>query len=134
MRAWNHFHWIVFACVLITPVLVYTAIQSETNTQDVRTWLPNGTPERAEYDRFLSSFGHDDDILLSWPGCHVDDPRLAELTRRLDDQNRIDSYYRGIINGSTVLNELKNSRLGLSESARHRLKRSAIDSSLKNPL
>lgn len=120
MSSLNRFHWIAIACFLVTPIFIFVAIQSETNTQDIHTWLPNGTLEREDYDRFLSLFGHDDDILVSWPGCTIDDPRLLELTNRLEAQNRIDQRFRGIVHGAILLNELTQNGLGLSESAAKR--------------
>lgn len=120
MTALNRFHWIVVACLLVTPLLILVAIQSETNTQDVHTWLPNGTDERAVYESFLELFGQDDHILISWPGCKLDDLRLMDLTRRLQDEERGAQYFRSVINGADVLKELKSSQLGLSESSAKR--------------
>ncbi len=120
MRALKSFRWIVLSFLLLVPVLVYLALQAETNTQDVSTWLPNGTPQRAEYDKFLKLFGHDDNLLLSWPGCTIDDRRLHELTDRLHRQNQSQSRYLGILDGATVLDELTRNQLGLSEAAARR--------------
>ena len=120
MSALNRFHWIVVACLLVTPILIFVAIQSETNTQDVHTWLPNGTVERAEYETFLELFGQDDHILISWPGCNLDDLRMKELTQRLQNEDGVALFFRSVVNGAVVLEELANSQLGVSESAAKR--------------
>jgi predicted RND superfamily exporter protein len=77
-------HWIVAVTTLAIPVLVYFAIQAKSNTQDVQTWLPQRTQQRTDYDRFVSLFGNDDDIMVSWPGCTIADPRLAAFADQLN--------------------------------------------------
>lgn len=109
--------WIVIGFVALTPLLLWLAIQAETNTQDVSTWLPNGTSERASYDEFVSLFGQDDSVLVSWTGCRLNDPRLHQLTERLHRLNEKNSHYIGILDGATLLKELSRNQLGLSESS-----------------
>jgi predicted RND superfamily exporter protein len=117
MKTLTLFRLIVCVALLVTPGLIFIATQTETNTQDVHTWLPNGTQEREQYDQFLTLFGHDDDILISWAGCTLEDPRLHQLTDRLRSSNESSGLFRAIINGQTVLQRLTDNRLGLSESA-----------------
>ncbi len=109
------FRWIVAWSILIAPALIYIATKTQTNTQDVHTWLPNGTVERERYDQFLAMFGHDDDILISWPGCTMEDPRLTDLTNRLQAHVGGSGQFRGVMNGKAVLDKLADSGLGLSE-------------------
>lgn len=114
------FRWIVVGAILLAPGLIYVATQTQTNTQDVHTWLPNGTVERDRYDQFLSLFGHDDDILISWSGCTMDDQRLADLTNRLQSHTGEGGRFRGVINGKIVLEHLASAGLGLSDAALRR--------------
>lgn len=122
MNSLSPYRWIAIVSVLVAPILAFIATQSETNTQDVHTWLPSGTEDRVAYDNFIELFGHDDDILVSWPGCTVEDPRLHEFTDRLHDQNAQSDRFHAILNGANVLDKLTGSRLGLREvDARRRL-------------
>ena len=111
------FRWIFAWSILLAPGLIYVAAQTQTNTQDVHTWLPNGTVEREHYDQFLSLFGHDDDVLISWPGCTLDDQRLTDLTERLQNHVGEDGRFRGVVNGKIVLDRLASAGLGLSDTA-----------------
>ncbi len=54
---------------------------------DVHAWLPEGRPVRQRYEEFVRVFGSDQYLIVSWDGCHVDDPRLpamADSLRRVD--------------------------------------------------
>ena len=70
---------IILATFLVIPLLALLAIRVESNTQDINTWLPSGTEQRERYDWFVGLFGHDDEIIISWDGCHTEDPRLMNF-------------------------------------------------------
>ncbi|MBN1588956.1 MAG: MMPL family transporter, partial [Pirellulales bacterium] len=53
------------------------------NRNDVKTWLPDGFQETADYAWFDEHFPHDQFILASWEGCTLDDPRLDFFARKL---------------------------------------------------
>jgi predicted RND superfamily exporter protein len=51
----------------------------------VRQWLPSDTPETREYDWFVENFGSEEMVLVSWPGCTIDDERLDRLADSLSE-------------------------------------------------
>ena len=105
----------LFLTALAVPALLYFAAQVETNTQDVHTWLPTGTESRETYDRFVDLFGHDDDIIISWEGCHARDPRLAEFTERLVQHRSGHGCFARVLSGKMILDQLVHES-GFSES------------------
>lgn len=58
-------------------------MRAETNIEDFFPWLPDDTPARNNYIDFIQRFGADDVLILSWDGCRLGDPRVAELQRVL---------------------------------------------------
>jgi predicted RND superfamily exporter protein len=46
-------------------------------------WVPKQFPARVAYQEFIDRFGSGDVVVVSWEGCTLDSPELAELTRRL---------------------------------------------------
>ena len=46
-------------------------------------WVPRDSAAREEFNRFLGQFEIHEAILISWPGCTVDDPRLEEVEEAL---------------------------------------------------
>lgn len=51
---------------------------------DPTGWVPESFDERMEYQWFTDHFELDDAVILSWPGCSVDDQRLAALEDELE--------------------------------------------------
>jgi uncharacterized protein len=56
------------------------------NANDVRDWLPAHYQETQQFRLFLQHFGSEDFILVSWPGCTLDDERLDHYAKWLDDR------------------------------------------------
>ena len=46
-------------------------------------WVDDDFAPRHDYDRFSNQFGTADAVILSWPGCRIDDSRLDRLTAAL---------------------------------------------------
>jgi hypothetical protein len=67
----------------LLPVLLLAARGLDMDSGRVTDWLPQGRPARTVYDRFVAQFGVDDYVLLSWPGCILDDPRVPRLAAAL---------------------------------------------------
>jgi predicted RND superfamily exporter protein len=77
-------HWIFWLFVLGVPLLFWGAwwgIQSNSNR--VEDWLPKDFEETKQLYRFSREFGGDELLMISWPGCTLDDPRLARFAERL---------------------------------------------------
>jgi hypothetical protein len=46
-------------------------------------WIPRDSPTRAGFNRFLAQFESHEMLLVSWPGCTVDDRRLEQVGHAL---------------------------------------------------
>ena len=74
---------LVAALAICLPWGVWAVLNLPVGSSGVHEWLPEGRPERARYEAFVESFGNDQAVLISWDGCQVDDPRLAEYRDQL---------------------------------------------------
>jgi predicted RND superfamily exporter protein len=105
------------AVVCLLPLVVIGAMRAmATNANDVRTWLPQGLPETAEYASFSRHFGSEEFVAVSWEGCTLDDPRLVKLADALaprDDSTNA-SLIESVLNGPKSLDELMSPPLNLS--------------------
>lgn len=80
----RHRYLILGVAACLAPLVWLGATRAmRTNANDVRTWLPRGLPEAVEYARFGQQFGTEEFVVVSWPGCTLDDPRLERLADRL---------------------------------------------------
>ncbi len=77
----------------------------ESNTEDVVQWLPDNSPARQIYNTFEEKFGSDDFLVVTWEGCTIEDPRLADLSKRLIEQDS-DKLIQSVISGADILNRL----------------------------
>lgn len=73
---------VVVACA---PLIGYWAAQLQFGTAFVESWLPDDDPARIDYRGFRQRFGEDQFLLVSWPECTIDDPRLEQFTDHLLD-------------------------------------------------
>lgn len=78
--------FVVTAIVLLlsTPWLVMSvrsAVEGMQNTPIL--WIPAENDQRLQYEWFRANFQVPDTVVVSWPGCAIDDPRLAALTEAL---------------------------------------------------
>ncbi|MCI0357463.1 MAG: hypothetical protein L0211_03135, partial [Planctomycetaceae bacterium] len=75
---------------LIVPILALAAFTLplvgigarravKSNANDVRDWLPAHYPETQQFRWFRHHFGSEDFILVSWPGCTLDDERVDQF-------------------------------------------------------
>ncbi len=83
-----------------------------------------GRLERQDYEDFLKAFGQDQDLLVSWEGCTVDDERLIAFRDRINQKlGGEDSLFASVETTNNVLNHLTHSPLNLSyDEAIERLK------------
>jgi hypothetical protein len=65
------------------PLVILGAVSVKSETTDMLQWLPGEQDKRATYDQFVSRFGHDDVVLVSWPNCTLDDDRLRRFEESL---------------------------------------------------
>jgi predicted RND superfamily exporter protein len=122
----ERFRWpLLAAFVCLLPLVLWGAASAlSSNSNDVRTWLPQGLPETIEYASFGRHFGSEEFVAVSWEGCTLDDKRLEKLARRLkqrtDDR---DSLIESVITGPEAIEQLTSPPAKLShDEAAERLK------------
>ncbi len=107
----------------------YRGLQAMNNHPLV--WMPNDTPARSQYEQFVEHFEHFDPVIVSWPGCTINDDRLdrfAEQLRAIDEAKPPDErLFHRVVTGRDILRELIARPLRLSrEAAINRLRGSMI--------
>jgi uncharacterized protein len=68
------------------PFVIWGALSVSSNTADITQWLPDGNDEKQQYARFVETFGADNSVLVSWPGCTLEDERIDDFADRLEQQ------------------------------------------------
>ena len=101
---------IITVALAALPFLVYLAFSLETNTDDMLNWVPEDTSQFQTYQRFTDLFGDDDEIIVSWEGCVVGDPRLSDLESRLIDANKQTQLFTSITSGESILSMLSDKK------------------------
>ena len=115
--------------LLALPLLLSIAVQVQTNTDDVNNWIDRTSGQYAEYQEYVSHFGSDDEIIIAWEGCTLDDPRLLIAAEKIREQ--CGPYVERVVSGVESVQELCNSASQVSEtSARKRLRGSLIGEDL----
>jgi predicted RND superfamily exporter protein len=90
-------HFSSSATRLVVPILALAAFTLplvgigarqavKSNANDVRDWLPAHYPETQQFRWFSLHFGSEDFVLVSWPGCTLDDERLDQYARWVADR------------------------------------------------
>ncbi|MFV2066262.1 MAG: RND family transporter [Pirellulales bacterium] len=116
-------------CTLLT-LLVMGAVIVPMQRQSQRTvetmfnaplrWIPRDFPARREFNQFVEEFDSHEMVLVSWPGCTVDDPRLerfadallaARDSRRSAGQQEMFSQ---VLTGSAMVRRLMGEAANLS--------------------
>ena len=115
LKAGTAAKWTIAVALLCLPVLVWFAIRAETNTHDLTIWLPSGTPQRAVYDQFISDFGSDESLLISWANCSVEGDELAELKSNLLLADEKPAFFAQVVSSEDALDGLRLSHPGSSE-------------------
>ena len=110
----RRFAWLVLAiATFLVPIIalgVTRAIRS--NANDVRDWLPAHYAETRDYRQFQEHFGSEDFVVVSWPGCTLEDERLHAYTAQLLDANDLrlrkgqDALFLRVTNGRELIGQL----------------------------
>lgn len=96
------FRWpLAIALLAILPWSLNAAWRSWlSNSNSVEDWIPADE----QLSRFVSLFGSDELLMISWEGCTLEDTRIAEYARELaapvGDQP---AYFRDVITGPRIL-------------------------------
>jgi len=115
--------------VAAIPLIVPGAVQVlQTGTNSPLEWVPPSFAPRQQYDRFRESFGGGDVVVMSWPGCTLDESRLDRLADALRRDRAFcdaegNSYFERVLTGREWLAQLQHPSLGLTrEEASGRLR------------
>ncbi|MCA9236015.1 MAG: MMPL family transporter [Planctomycetales bacterium] len=74
---------LVYAALAL-PAIGWGAHQAlQGNHNSPLDWVPPTFPQRADYAEFCERFGPGDTVVVSWPGCTLDEPRLDRFTKVL---------------------------------------------------
>lgn len=87
-----HSKSILWLVALTFPVL-FVVGSSIKNNNDIETWLPQNTPERAVYEQFKGDFGLDESIIIGIDTEHVDARLVEALAGRLENSFGISSCW-----------------------------------------
>ena len=118
--------WILIAALGLLPFLLFLALRLDTNTNDMLNWVPGNTQQSQIYDKFTELFGEDDELILSWDGCTIDDPRLAELEMRLNMAKSSSELFSDVNSGRSVLNQMAGTKFSYSEAGLKRRLRGVV--------
>lgn len=92
------------------PITVGGALLAlQSNRNDVEDWLPESFPETRDYKQFQRYFADEMFVLLSWEGCTLDDPRLAQFAERVKPrraQTGQPDYFSKVLTGASKVEEM----------------------------
>ena len=98
--------WIGIAFVLISiSFYLYGMNWMDSNTEDVLQWLPDRSEARKDYNFFSEKFGSDDFLVITWPECTLDDPRLRQLANDIE-QSDTEGLLQSVITGDDIAQRL----------------------------
>lgn len=113
---------ICMGALVCWPFLLFGAkCAFDSNTNNVLDWLPSSFDETQRLAWFVHRFGSDEILVISWPGCTLDDDRLDRLAVRLTEPVRISqaataiAYFRHVFTGRQTLRDLQASPLNLPQ-------------------
>jgi predicted RND superfamily exporter protein len=99
--------------IVAAPLLVWWSLQCvEGMFNTPHLWIPATNQQRIEFDWFTEQFESPALVIISWPGCTVDDPRLTAFEQALTDPTH--PHYRSssgqlldrVVTGQAVLQTL----------------------------
>ncbi len=96
-------------------VLVGAQEAIKSNTNNVLDWLPAEFEETQRLIEFVRHFGAEEFLMVSWPGCRLDDERQSRLAAELRKpaaQNEI--FFDRVLTGREVVEQLRAPPLELS--------------------
>ncbi len=122
---------LLLAAIFLLPIVLRGArIALENNKNDVKAWLPDGFEETRELDWFREQFLGEQFVVISWPGCTLDDPRIEKLAHALvppDTPENADlpqrKFFKSVITGPQVLAQMTDPKGNLKLRRREALDR-----------
>ncbi|MCA9172221.1 MAG: MMPL family transporter, partial [Planctomycetales bacterium] len=101
------------------PYIIYAAHRAEESVENrPGDWLPAHFPETQRLMWLDDVFGGDELLMISYPGCELDDQRLPALADRLESAKWEGiPVFRRVVTGRDLLEEFRGEPLNLSRSA-----------------
>ncbi|MCC9602113.1 MMPL family transporter [Stieleria sp. JC731] len=131
-RAVARFRLLLIYLLLLAPWIAKGAmmtLQPEPNSP--LDWVDGTFAARASYDQFSDDFGAGDVIVISWPGCTLDNPSLDRFTKSLRKapafQDSGQWVFHSVISGREVFQRLTSPPLSIPvDEAKRRLSSSLL--------
>ncbi|MCA9177853.1 MAG: MMPL family transporter [Planctomycetales bacterium] len=131
----KRFFILLLYLVLLLPLVVSGAIQAlQTNANSPIDWVSAEFPAKRVYAEFRQQFGPGDVVVMSWPGCTVDEARLDPLMVSLRQSKafhspELEPYFERVACGREEVLKLTADPMFLSETeARARLQGALLGS------
>ena len=109
---------IAILAAFASPFLVWGGLSAlGTSANNVLDWLPASFEETQRLSWFATRFGTDEILVVSWPGCALEDERLdsfADLLVQPVPGGPDGPLFRRVFTGRQTLNELTSEPAGLS--------------------
>lgn len=119
----RRFQLTLVGMLLLSPVLLWASVQCVQGMFNTpHLWIPETDPQRRDFELAVEQFESQALVVISWPGCTVDDPRLGQLTTALleSDQATGQASHTPLIDrvvtGYDVVRQLTSRPLELSRS------------------
>lgn len=123
----RRFRLIFLYLLLLSPWIAQGAMSAlESSANSPLDWVNTDFAPRRDYDRFVDDFGGGDVVVISWPGCKIDDCRLDVFTQSLRHSRSFfdgdDWLFHRVTSGREVLRQMMSPPMSLSVSdATHRI-------------
>jgi len=75
--------WVLMGLLFVVPPAVWSVTRIDLE-HDVENWLPASDSQTSVLNWYRGEFAADDQVLISWEGSSLDDPRVARLAEKLN--------------------------------------------------
>ncbi len=106
--------------IALGPLLASWSLRSmQTMFNTPHHWIPATNPQRQEFEWFCEHFESQALVVISWPGCTVDDPRLKQFEVALLDPTRSHAtrnkeLFDRVVTGYSTMRQLTSVPIDLS--------------------
>ena len=107
--------WVLLAAFVLTfPLVAYVStLPPQRFRNEITQWGDVNSEAYQQFANYREQFGFNEFVVVSWPGCNLNDTRLEKVTRKIESE--LDGYIEQISNGQRAYNVLRES-VGLSDS------------------
>lgn len=125
MKAYPLFRISLVVIALVTilfPIAIWGAGQSLRQMFNSPVlWIPVGNETRQSFFQFTEDFHTQDILIISWPGCTLDDERLDRFQAAIREADQghaatnADAFFEHVVTGRSAAGDLQKPPLSLSE-------------------